>query len=251
MYALEPEPERKGRARRLGIGAAITVALGAALIFGAEHVEPARRLLPDVVKLSFVSDPEPPKTPPPPPPPPPELPKPKLKPKAEPKPEALAQPKEAPPPPPPADQPQPTEQPPASESVGLDADSFGSGSGGAAFHQGTTVMGTPTGARPAPPPVASENPFAKVVAARARKGNTAPEYSERARKKQIEGLVVIETEIDDKGRVVRAFVRDGLDPELDEAARRAVLSWAFEPAMRAGLAIASTQFLRIRFQLER
>jgi periplasmic protein TonB len=231
MYALEPEPERKGRWGRLGVGLAIAGSLGAATVLAAEHLEPARRILPDILRMTVVEDAAPEK-PPDLPPLPPEPPKPKPAPKA-PQPSANA-PKLK------AKEPEPA---PSADQVGLDPTSFGSGQGGPGFHTGSTQMGAPGG----PPAV---KPVIKPTLALPRPGNGLPGYTLSARTKKVEGLMVIEVQIDALGRVARARVRGGLEPELDEEARKAVERWRFEPATADGQAVASTQFLRIRFDLE-
>jgi len=176
------------------------------------------------------------------------LPKPKPKPQAAP---SAAQP--AAPPPPSTEAPKPAE-PPGPEAVGLDADSFGSGSGGASFAAGSSQMGVPVGGKGGggggTGDVEAPRVAPKVVEARARASNRQPAYPERARRMEIEGLIVVEAEIDTQGKVTRAVVRQKLEPVLDEEARKAVLGWGFEPATLLGKPVASTKFLRIRFQLE-
>ena len=247
MNALGPEPESGGRLGRMGIGLVIAVALGLGLVFGADHIVPTKRLLAEVLPITMVEDrPIPPKKeePPPPPPPPLEAPKPKPK-QADPKPA----PAEAPPPdapPPPSDQPQ-------ADPVGLDSTSFGAGSGGPAFHVGTSQMGTPggygRGGIQPPPSSETRGNGPKLVEARARAGYGLPAYSDRARRRNIQGLMVIEADIDEKGKVTRVVVRSSVDPELDAATVKAVKSWLFEPATLAGRPVASTKFFKFKFAL--
>jgi periplasmic protein TonB len=244
MHALEAEPEKEGRWKRMGVGAVIAVALGAGVIMAAKHVVPNSKLLQSVMKIAIVDY-----TPPKPRPRDEETPKPPepLPAKPKPKEKSAAAQKAAP---------QPTNQPPKPETgepdIGLDADSFGSGSGGAAFHAGTSQMGAVSGGRPfsSDAGVETAKPAAKLVEARGRATNRQPAYPEKARKLAIEGLMVIEADIDDQGRVTRAAVRKPLEPTLDEEAQKTVLAWNFEPATLAGKPVASTKFLRIRFQLE-
>jgi periplasmic protein TonB len=241
MYALEAEPEKSGRWRRLGVGALLAVLIGGGVIFAAHTVAPNSKLFKSVMKIAIV-DYEPPKpkprdaeTPPPPKPPPP---------KPKPKETAPAQKAEAPPP-------NQQAQNPGEPDIGLDSTSFGSGSGGAAFHAGTSQMGDPTGrGGGGPQPVEADKPAPKLLEARPRPGNKQPGYSDRARRMAIEGLVVVEADIDERGRVTRAVVRNKLEPELDEETRKVVLAWAFDPATLQGKAVASTKFLRFRFQLQ-
>ncbi|MFT3926185.1 MAG: energy transducer TonB [Myxococcales bacterium] len=248
MNALGPEPESGGRLGRMGIGLGIALALGLGLVFGADHIVPTKRLLAEVLPITMVEDrPIPPKKeeePPPPPPPPLEAPKPKPQKADKPAP-AEAPPPDAPPPP--SDQPQ-------QDPVGLDADSFGAGSGGAAFHVGTSQMGTPGGfgrggVQQQPTNQDMRGPGPRLVEARARPGNAIPAYSDRARRRNIQGMIVIEADIDESGHVTRAVVRGKVDPELDAAALKAVKTWSFEPATLAGKAVASTKFLKFRFEL--
>ena len=242
MYALEDEPESNGRWRRLGVGALITATLLAGLGYGAQRFEPARRLLQKVVQMTVVTElPKPEKLPPPrtePPPPPPK--------RAPPPPKSAA--KTAAPP-----KSENTPQPQSAEPVvGLDEGSFGSGDG-ASFQVGTTQMGDPTTvARPpagAAPPAPSAPP--KLIPAGVPPRVERCRYNQRAQKLGLEGMMIIEVGIDEKGNVLSAEVRKKLEEELDRECVEAVRSARFEPATLGGVAIASTRFLRLRFELER
>lgn len=242
MYALEEEPEEGNRWRRLGAGALITASLLVALGYGAQRFEPARRLIQKVVQMTVVAEiPKPEKLPPPrtePPPPPPK--------RAPPPPKSAA--KTAAPPRP--DSP----QPPSSEPVvGLDGDSFGSGEG-ASFQVGNTLMGEPVSVARAPAtgpvvPVAVAPP--KLIPAGVPPRVERCRYSSRAQRLGLEGTMVIEVDIDEKGRVVEADVRKPLEEELDRECLEAVRTARFEPATLGGNPVASTRFLRLRFELER
>lgn len=243
MHALEAEPEKEGRWKRMGVGAVIAVALGAGVIIAAKHVVPHSKLLQSVMKIAIVDY-----TPPKPRPRDEDTPKPPEPEPAKARPKEKSAQKAAPP--------AATNQPPKPETgepdIGLDADSFGSGSGGASFHAGTSQMGAPTGGRPFTADAGVEAPkvAAKLVEARARASNKQPAYPEKARKLAVEGLMVIEADIDDQGRVTRATVRKPLESSLDQEAQKTVLAWNFDPATMQGKAVPSTKFLRIRFQLE-
>lgn len=242
MYALEEEPEEGNRWRRLGAGALITASALMALGYGAQRFEPARRLLQKVVQMTVVAEiPKVEKLPPPrtePPPPPPR--------RAAPPPKSAT--KTATPPRP--DSPQP---PSAEPVVGLDGDSFGSGEG-ASFQVGNTQLGEPvsvaraptTGpvvpAAVAPPPLIPAGVPVRVERCR---------YSSRAQRLGVEGTLVIEVDIDEKGRVLAADVRKPLEQALDRECLEAVRTARFEPATLGGNAVASTRFLRLRFELER
>lgn len=242
MYALEEEPEEGNRWRRLGAGALITAAALVALGYGAQRFEPARRLLQKVVQMTVVAElPKieklpPPRTEPPPPPP-----------------------KRAPPPPksaaktaapPKADSPQPQSSEPV---VGLEDGSFGSGDG-ASFQVGNTQMGEPVSVARAPatgPAMTVPDAPAKLIPAGVPPRVERCRYSTRAQRLGLEGMMIIEADIDEKGRVTKADVRKPLEEELDRECLEAVRSARFEPATLAGNAVGSTRFLRLRFELER
>jgi periplasmic protein TonB len=239
MNALEPEPERKGRFRRMAMGIGVVLGIGGGVVFAADQITPARKMLSEVVNVAVVDDTPPPKPPEAPkPPPPPTKPPPEVKSKVKPQPaqQAVENPTK------------PTDNPPP-EPVGLDADSFGSGSGGPAFAVGTSQMGVPgEAARAGSEPPKPKKP--KFVEAAPLAGNPHPEYTTRARKLGIEGLMVVEADVDARGKVTRAVVRGKLDPTLDDEAQKTVLGWRFTPATLDGAPVASTKFLRLRFILQ-
>ena len=61
-----------------------------------------------------------------------------------------------------------------------------------------------------------------------------PEYTDVARKKKIEGTVVLDIVVDKKGNVIDAKVKKGLGYGLDESAIAAVKVWLYKPAEKAG-----------------
>jgi len=102
----------------------------------------------------------------------------------------------------------------------------------------------PTGA-----PAAAPAP--QLVPARVLGQPRSLEYTPEARRLGIEGLIVLEIEIDERGRVVDVRIRKGLEDGLDRAVIRTVKTWTFAPATLAGRAIRSTSIRRARFELER
>lgn len=247
MYALEPEPEGKGRWRRLGLGGLLALGVTAALFVIASKVEPARRLLSEVVQMAVVEVPPPPPPealPPPPPPPPP--PKPKEPP---PPPEPAAPAEQEPAPDPQPDQPPPEAEPeaPPGEQAGLDPSSFGEGAGGPAFGVGHTQMGDPSRRGGGRSP--SEDAEATTFVSAASVTRVEPTYSFGARRRRIEGFVVLEVAIDERGTPTSVRVQQPLDPELDQAAVEAVRKWRFRPATLGGRPKASVHLVRIHFRL--
>lgn len=241
MYALEDEPEEGNRWRRLGLGALIAATLLVGLGYGAQRFEPTRKLIAKVVQMTVITElPKPEKLPPPrtePPPPPPK--------RAPPPPKSAAKTAA----PPKANNPQPESSEPV---VGLEAGSFGSGDG-ASFQVGNTQMGEPVSVARAPvtAPVAAAVAPPKLVPAGVPPRVERCRYSQRAQRLGLEGMLIIEVDIDERGRVTDADVRKSLEEELDHECLEAVRGARFEPATLAGLAVASTRFLRLRFELER
>jgi TonB family protein len=75
-----------------------------------------------------------------------------------------------------------------------------------------------------------------------------PEYPNEAFVKKVEGTVVVQIVIDEHGRVSEARVVHSI-PMLDEAALRAVRTWAFIPALRGGQPVASIAMAPVTFRI--
>jgi protein TonB len=76
-----------------------------------------------------------------------------------------------------------------------------------------------------------------------------PEYPESARRSNIEGYVLLEADIDERGKLRSVRVRQGLQSTLDDAALASVQQWRFQPARLDGRSVPSTRLIRIRFEL--
>jgi TonB family protein len=76
-----------------------------------------------------------------------------------------------------------------------------------------------------------------------------PEYSEEARKVRVQGTVVVEALIDEKGATRALRVREGLGYGLDEQAMEAVNHWRFRPATRDGRPIPLVGTFYLTFRL--
>jgi TonB family protein len=61
-----------------------------------------------------------------------------------------------------------------------------------------------------------------------------PEYTDRARKKKINGVVLLSIVVTPEGTVRDAKVTTSLDKELDSQALKAVGTWKFQPATKDG-----------------
>jgi len=103
---------------------------------------------------------------------------------------------------------------------------------------GGVIGGTGTGPIPVPAP---DRPPRLVRSVR-------PQYPQEAFVKKIQGTVLLEILIDDRGRVVRARVLASV-PLLDEAALEAVRAWVFVPAMHRGLPVATVARAPVTFTI--
>lgn len=110
---------------------------------------------------------------------------------------------------------------------------------------------------PAPPPLPEPEPARPpepvdvaddVEPATAASGNPLPEYPEAARKKGLEGEVLLKLSISENGEVTDVAVLGGGEPFL-AAALAVVRSWKYQPAREDGRAIAGTRIVRIPFRI--
>ena len=122
-------------------------------------------------------------------------------------------------------------------------------------------------AREAPPPraVASEPPAGAQAPPRAARteassvaprplagspGNVQPAYPEQARRRGIEGRVVVRATVSPAGRVLGVAVAQGSGSDaLDRAALEAVRGYSFTPATRGGAAVEGVAELPFTFRL--
>jgi TonB family protein len=75
-----------------------------------------------------------------------------------------------------------------------------------------------------------------------------PLYPQDAFVKKVEGTVVLEIVIDERGRVVRTRILRSI-PLLDAAAVTAVRQWVFAPAQKQGRAVASLAVAPVTFRI--
>jgi TonB family protein len=78
---------------------------------------------------------------------------------------------------------------------------------------------------------------------------TRPKYPPLAFERGIEGTVVLELRIDEKGRVARVRVKRSV-PELDDAAIECVKAWKFKPARKDGRSVETVAEAPITFKRE-
>jgi protein TonB len=135
-----------------------------------------------------------------------------------------------------------------------DQSASGGGGGDATFGfdpqaKGIDGNGLPGAAEPAPPPPAPRPVrLHSGIDAPRRIVNVAPRYPELARATRVEGIVILEVVIDERGDVVAARVLRSL-AVLDDAALVAVRAWKFSPARLNGQPIPIVMTVTINFTL--
>jgi len=76
-----------------------------------------------------------------------------------------------------------------------------------------------------------------------------PDYSDEARKAQLQGVVVLRLEVDERGAPRNLQVVRSLGMGLDEQALDAVAKWRFRPAYRNGRPTVASAFVEVNFRL--
>ena len=77
----------------------------------------------------------------------------------------------------------------------------------------------------------------------------SPEYSDKARKRKIEGIVMLSAVVTSTGGVSDIHVTKGLGYGLDEKAVQALSRWKFEPAMKDGKPVSVEIVIEQNFRL--
>lgn len=229
-------------------------------------VDPPPPLPPPPITI-VMAEPEPEVEPPPKPPEP--EPEPEVEPEPAPEPEAEPEPEPEPSPPPPRPRPAPPPSspppaapPPAGPDFGVRMGGGTSGPGGLAMPEGDP-SGTPGGSGGAPPERDRVVKKARTLAAKPAKpepGGCAeaatkpkpesmpqPEYAAAARAAGVEGKVRVRVTVGADGKPSKVEVVQSLHPELDEAAKAAVLEARFSPATRCGEPVSATFTIAVRF----
>jgi TonB family protein len=76
-----------------------------------------------------------------------------------------------------------------------------------------------------------------------------PEYSDKARRKKLEGTVLLSLVVTPEGNTTDIKVTTGLGSGLDEKAIEAVRQWKFEPAAKDGKPVAVKIAAQVSFHL--
>jgi protein TonB len=232
------EAEKDAQARKrwfasAGTSAAVTLALGSVIAVVAGKT--VAREPPEEIDVSFRAELEPPPpeaTPPPPPPPPPRV---KAASAARRPGRPLLEPAKI----------SDTRAEDVADGAAFDPDTVGDGG----EHE--------TLPPPPPPPPADPEPVRvpepvdvpdDVVPPAALAGNRLPAYPDEARRKGLEGVVVLKLAVSEAGDVIQVTVLGGAEPFVS-AALAVVRSWRYEPAREAGRATAGTRIVRIPFRI--
>jgi len=76
-----------------------------------------------------------------------------------------------------------------------------------------------------------------------------PEYTDKARKKKLNGTVIVAMIVTPEGKVRDVKVIKSLEQSLDQQAITAVRTWKFEPAMKDGTPVAVHLKAEVSFRL--
>ena len=76
-----------------------------------------------------------------------------------------------------------------------------------------------------------------------------PTYPEEARKNRVQGRVVLEAVIDEKGNVTKVEAIESPDPTLTDAAIEAVKKWTYKPATKKGKPVKVIMTVTVSFKL--
>ena len=115
------------------------------------------------------------------------------------------------------------------------------------------LTGTPDGKGkaappPPPPPPKPVGPTRSAVSLLSLK-QMQPPYSASAKRKGIEGTVVVQFDVLEDGTCSNVKIMSG-PPELHETVLKAIRSWRFKPALRDGKPVRSRKQQNIIFRLE-
>jgi TonB family protein len=76
-----------------------------------------------------------------------------------------------------------------------------------------------------------------------------PGYTDRARKKRLQGTVVLEMVVTPEGNVDDVKVTHGFDPDMDQKAVDTVRQWRFDPGAKDGKPVAVQVSVEVSFRL--
>ena len=113
---------------------------------------------------------------------------------------------------------------------------------------GGVVGGIVGGLPEAPPPAIAPVRIGGSVREPKRLSAVSPVYPELAQKARLQGTVIIEATINERGRVVNATLLSGV-PMLNEAALEAVKNWVYTPTLVNGVPTPIIMTVKVHFRL--
>jgi protein TonB len=113
---------------------------------------------------------------------------------------------------------------------------------------GGVVGGIVGGLPEAPPPAVAPVRVGGLVREPKRIVAVAPEYPGLAQLAHLQGVVIIEATINERGRVVNATLLSGV-PMLNEAALDAVKKWVYTPTLVNGVPTPIIMTVTVHFRL--
>jgi protein TonB len=147
----------------------------------------------------------------------------------------------------------PDETTPTDGAYGGEIEEFGDGEPGSGI---VTTTVAPPPEPPPPPPAAIErapDPIDEIdtsfTPARAVGDNAVPIFPDGERRKGVSAEVVLKIKISDQGKVVRIDVISGAEPFVT-AAKTAVATWRYHPALEDGRPIAYVLRVKIPFRIK-
>ena len=98
--------------------------------------------------------------------------------------------------------------------------------------------------------VAESSTPAMIMARPLYRQNPPPEYPARARRRHLQGTVILEVSVTNDGKVAQLRINESSGHKiLDRAALKAVKGWLFEPGRRGARRVAMRVLVPVRFSL--
>ena len=77
-----------------------------------------------------------------------------------------------------------------------------------------------------------------------------PKYTDAAKEAKIQGTVILNLEVTREGLADKIAVKEGLAPDLDQNAIKAVRQWRFKPGTKDGEPVRVKAAMEINFRLK-
>jgi protein TonB len=134
------------------------------------------------------------------------------------------------------------------QALDLGSDEAGAAGGVDGGVPGGVVGGIVGGLPEAPPPVAAPIRVGGSIREPKRLVVVPPVYPELAMKARVQGMVIVEATLNERGRVVNVSLVQGL-PLLSDAALDAVRKWVYTPTLVNGVPVPVIMTVKVHFRL--